>query len=188
MNVWAATLLVVANMKKTSKVALCGILAALQIVVMLVAYFPYLTFALPAIAGCLAIPVVIEVGKKYAVATYVSVAVLSFMLCEKEASTYYIFLFGYYPVLKAVIEKAKSKVLQWIAKTSTSCVSFVLAYYLSSFVLQIELETLGDFGKFSVLILLLLFVAMFVVYDFAVSNVVRLYIVRFRKLVKKIFN
>ena len=64
----------------------------------------------------------------------------------------------------------------------------MLAYYLSSFVLQIELETLGDFGKFSVLILLLLFVAMFVVYDFAVSNVVRLYIVRFRKLVKKIFN
>ena len=174
-------------MKRTSKVALCGILAALQIVIMLIAYFPYLTFTLPAIAGCLAIPVVIEVGKKYALATYITVSIISFLLCEKEATLFYVFLFGYYPILKAVYERIKSKILQWIAKISTACASFVLAYYISAFVFGMELEELGDFGKYTSLVLLVMFLAMFILYDCAVSNIIGMYIARFRRLVRKIF-
>ena len=33
-------------MKQSKKVALCGVMTALSVVIMLAAYFPYLTFAL----------------------------------------------------------------------------------------------------------------------------------------------
>ena len=38
-------------MKKSKRIALCGMLSALSLVIMLVAYFPYLTYTLPALAG-----------------------------------------------------------------------------------------------------------------------------------------
>ena len=92
-------------MKKSGRVALGGMMASLSLVVMLAAYFPYVTYALPALAGCFLVIISIEINKKWAFVVYAAVGALSFLVCEKEAAVLYIFFFGYYPILKAVFEQ-----------------------------------------------------------------------------------
>ena len=53
-------------MKQSSKCAIGGIVASLSLVLMIsVAVVPFLTYALPAIAGAMMIFAVIEIDKKY---------------------------------------------------------------------------------------------------------------------------
>lgn len=175
-------------MKKTYKVALCGILSAMQLVILLAAYFPYLTYALPAIAGCLTIPLVIDIGKKYAFMSYLSVSILSVLMCEKEAMLFYIFFFGYYPILKAVIEQIKSIKIVWILKLLIATTAFCSAYFVSTFVLGINVEALGEFGKYTTLIMVVLYDIFFILYDRALSGLVLLYIQKYRKIIRKFLN
>ena len=53
-------------MKNTNKITLCALLSALAVVLMLTAYFPYLTYAVPAFAGLCIMAVLIEIGPKWA--------------------------------------------------------------------------------------------------------------------------
>ena len=87
-------------MKPTGKVALGGVLAALSLTFMLLTFFPFATYALPAIAGAVLIPFVVEVNAKSAWLVYAAVAILSlFISPDIEAKTLFISLFGYYPIL-----------------------------------------------------------------------------------------
>ena len=52
-------------MKNSKKITFSAIMAALATVIMLVSYFPYLTYAVPAIAGLCIMVVVIEINKKW---------------------------------------------------------------------------------------------------------------------------
>ena len=61
-------------MKNSRKLAVCSLISALSLVVMIAAYFPYLTYALPALAGIMLIVLVIEVDMKWAVTAYFAVA------------------------------------------------------------------------------------------------------------------
>ena len=92
--------------KPTFKIALCAIIAALAVMLMLItSLIPVGTYALPCFAGALLIAIVIEYGAKWALGVYAVVSVLSFFVAgDKEAVLYFAMLFGYYPVLKAFIE------------------------------------------------------------------------------------
>ena len=58
-------------MKQSSKCAIGGIVSALSLVLMIsVAIIPFLTYALPALAGVLIIFIVIEIDKKWAFGVY----------------------------------------------------------------------------------------------------------------------
>ena len=96
-------------MKGSSKTAItvtvCGLFAAISVVLMLVSYIGTLSYALAAAAGALLILIYLELGTKNAFTVYFAVSVLSFMLCNKEAALCYTLFFGYYPILKAFIEK-----------------------------------------------------------------------------------
>ena len=105
-------------MKNTSKIALCAMMSALATVVMLMAYFPYLTYALPAIAGLFIMVIVIEVDYKWAFLTYLSASFLTFLFAEPESKLMFICLFGFYPILKSVIEKLNKALIEWVLKLS----------------------------------------------------------------------
>lgn len=83
-----------------------GIVSALSLVLMIsVAVIPFLTYALPAAAGMLIVFMVIETDKKWAFGVYAAVAILGVLLVpDKEVAVMYIAFFGYYPILKAVME------------------------------------------------------------------------------------
>ena len=81
-------------MKHTGKIAVGGIISALALAVMYVSYFPYLTYAVPAIAGTILIVIVIEIDFKWAMLVYAVIAVLSMFLMEPEAKILFTFFFG----------------------------------------------------------------------------------------------
>ena len=89
-------------MKQTGKITLCAMLAALAAATMLAAYFPYLTYGVPAIASIFVMIALIEAGKGYAALTYAASAVITILLAEPEAKLLFAWFLGFYPILMAI--------------------------------------------------------------------------------------
>ena len=106
-------------MKQSSRCAIGGIVASLSLVLMIsVAVIPFLTYALPALAGALIMFIVVEINRKWAFGVYSAVAILGMILCaEKEVAVMYLAFFGYYPILKNILERhISNKIILWIVK------------------------------------------------------------------------
>ena len=103
-------------MKKTSKITFSAIMSAFAVVIMLISYFPYLTYAVPAVAGLAIMIVVIEINCKWAILSYISAAVLSFLFAESESKLLFIGFFGFYSIVKCIIEKINKPVIEWVIK------------------------------------------------------------------------
>lgn len=174
------------NVKKTKLVALCGIVAATSVVVMLGSYLPFFTYAMPAVAGAFLIIIVLEANKKYAVADYAVVSILSILICEKESALCYVLLFGFYPIIKSVIEKIDRKAVEWIIKMVLFNVMFTAILLLATYVFGIDAQEMGDLGKYSAIIMYLLGNFMFVMYDIALSTVVSLYLRKYRDTFRRL--
>ena len=103
---------------KAAKVALCGVVSALSVVLMLMTgIVPIATIALPALAGCLTIAIVAETNVRYGFAVYCVVSVLAILLTpDREAILFYILFFGYYPTLYGLLMRIKRKPLRVLAK------------------------------------------------------------------------
>ena len=169
MSVWAATSSAVVSMKSSIKVAFCGIIAAMVCAVMAASLIPNITFAVPAVAGLLLIPVFAEAGIGAAFSCFIASAAVSFFIGDKTSWLLYVALFGYYPVVKPVIEKIKTPVLKWTLKFLIFDLAAIVCYVV---------EIL--FFKFTVKHWLLLAVfavgnIVFVLYDVAVSRIAALY-------------
>lgn len=175
-------------MKKSMKISLCGILAALSIVTMFLAgIVPTMTIALPAIAGCMLIPVTAECGTKYGLTVFAVVSVLGFfVVSDREAWLMYVLFFGYFPAVYGVFDKIKHKRLRFIVKIVLFTIATVAEGLIATFILGIPLDSMGELGKWSVIILLVMAEIVFIVYNKAVRNLIALYFLRFRKVLLKI--
>lgn len=163
-------------MKKTVKITFSALMAALAVVFMLLSYFPYLTYAIPAIAGLFIMAVVIELGYKWAFVSYISSAVLVFLFAEVESRLLYIFFLGYYPILKALIERIRKPVPEWILKFISFNIAVLAVYLIFAKPMGISLEDFGTLGKYGAIIILALGNFAFAVYDLAVSRMAGFYI------------
>ena len=105
-------------------------MAALSVVLMLGAYFPYFTYTIPAFAGLCIMVVLLELGTKWAISAYITSALLTVLFCEPEAMLMYVFLFGYYPILKAVIEKLRKPVVEWVLKIVSFNIAVIIIYFI----------------------------------------------------------
>jgi hypothetical protein len=174
-------------MKKSGYIALGGISAALSLVCMLLAWFPYFTYALPMLAGCAAIPLVYEINRKYAFTVYLVSAIISFFICEKEAAILYIFFFGIYPIVKSLFEtKIKKRPAQYILKYLFFNCSVIIAYLLIVFVFSIPFGMGDRFGRFTVAVMFVIANIIFTIYDIMLSRVVVFYANRLHKTVIKL--
>ena len=121
-------------MRKTEsqKIALCGVLGALSVVLLLVgAALQIGTYAAPMLAAFLLIPVLDEYGPKYALLLYATVSILSVLLVpELELAFFYVFVIGYYPVLRQKLARIKSTLLRWVIKFAVFNGATVLVYLL----------------------------------------------------------
>ena len=166
--------------KNTSRITFCAILAALSTAFMLLSYFPYLTYAVPFMMIA-----VIEINIRWAWGAYFSSAILVFIFAETEAKLMYVLLFGYYPILKAIIEKLRKPIIEWVLKYLVFNVSVLAVYAGMSFIFDLGLDDIGDFGKYSVYILLVMANIVFALYDITVSRIAMLYMVRLHDRIKK---
>lgn len=131
--------------------------------------------------------VVIEIDCKWALLSYLASAVLVFLWAEPESRLIYVFFLGYYPILKAVLERMKKPVLEWLIKMLSFNGAVLLVYLLFAKAFGVSLEDFGTLGKYGAYILLALGNIVFVVYDFAVSRMASVYIVMVKPKLKKIF-
>ena len=172
--------------KQTAYLTLSAITAALITAVMLSSYFPFLTYAVPAIAGALIIIPLVEAGKGYALATYIVSSLLVMLFAEPEAKLMYICYFGFYPILKAVFEKIKIRLIEYLLKIVAFNGAITLVYMVFAKLFLIEVEGIGNFGKYSILILYVIGNFAFILYDICLSRLCVLYMVRLHEMVKKI--
>ena len=100
------------------KVALGGVVAALSLLFMILAgVTSTLVYAIPMITGALLMMLVVEFGHGFATLIYVAVSVLSLLLLgNKEAAIMYVAFFGYYPIIKSILEKYIRSFVCWIVK------------------------------------------------------------------------
>jgi len=176
-------------LKSTSLTALGGILTALSVFIMfLSSVFPFLSYTLPAFAGALLLIMVKEAEKKWSVMVYAAVSILLLIIVSnKEAVVLYIFFFGYYVVLKEIIEKRFSFVMKWIFKFIIFNVSIVLAFVVIIYIFAVPVEELKEYGKYSAYIMLGIGNIIFIIYDYALTNLMVVYDKHWHKQFLKIF-
>lgn len=175
---------------RSAKVAFCGVIAALSVVLMLLTgLVPIATVAIPAIAGCFMIAVVIEAGIKWGVGVYAAVSVLSFVLApDREAALFYVLFFGYFPIVFAVIGRIKNKAVRFLIKLAIYNAAMAVELWLSVNLLGIPLDQTGAFGKYTILVLVILLNIVFVLYNYAMHGLIFMYLNKFHDKVQKIFN
>ena len=174
------------NMKNTKKITLCGMVASLSIVIMLTSYFPYLTYAIPALAGIFMMVPLIECGVSWSFGTYIASSAIIFITGETEAKLLYVLFLGYYPILKSLIERIKKQAVEWVLKLICFNAAAVAFYYVSSMLFAVSFDDLGDFGKYGAFIFLAICNVVFVIYDIGISRVASYYIISLHDKVKKI--
>ena len=98
--------------------AYCGMAAALSVALMLLgAVVPVLMFVAPAAASLLIATVCMECGMKMALTAYGAVSLLSLLFVpDKEVALVFVFLLGYYPLVKPKFERIRPKLLRGVCK------------------------------------------------------------------------
>jgi len=179
-------------MTHVKKIALSGVFAGLSLALMwMVSFVPSMDYALPAAAGMLTLLLVAELGPAWPLGVYVAASALSALLLpNKMVALLYAMFFGYYPVLRHVLEKKLPKWLAWICKFAVFNAAMVAGYYLAVFVFNIELSDFGPtFGKYAAVIMLGMGNFSFILYDAMIlSSFQALYIKRWRKKLRINFN
>ncbi len=179
-------------MKTTSRIALSSMLCAMSLLCLLLTVFPFATYALPAIAGVFLIPLVVECGKKTALCAYLAVAVLALLFVpDMEAKALFVAFFGYYPILKAIVESIKNRFMEWLVKIAVFNLSIIITYLL--------LSSIGfSFDEFAIegvplplstILCLFLIVGngIFVLYDIGLTRFLPFYFSRLQPLCRRLF-
>jgi len=165
--------------QSTRLVSLTALLAALSVVLLyLASLLPSGRLASAAIAGLINAIAVIECGRLCAFACFSCTSILAAVLLPvKAVALIYILFFGYYPIVKSLAERIKSRTLEWAVKIIVFNAALTATYFLCVPVVAPGLEL--DIG-----LLVLLCVAgniCFVLYDMAFSMLARQYIERIYK-------
>lgn len=150
-------------------VALCGIMSSLALVVMFVfGFVPTLEYLTPALAGVLIYVIRESLGVKYGLVSYVAVGILCVLITSNyEVAMLFIFLLGYYPILREFLQKIKLRLLRGLVKFAVFTVSSLSCYGLLIYVFGMVylLEEMNEFGQFGVVFVFALSLAAFVAYD-----------------------
>lgn len=175
------------NGKTAYKVALCGVVAALSLVLMMLTSVVSVgTYALPMLSGVLLTVIVVEFNTKWALGVYFVVSVLSFLISgDKEAVLYFILFFGFYPIIKSNIERVGSRLVQRLLKLALFNVCMVLSFYIGIYLLGVPIESFSIFGVNLPIIFLLIGNVFFPLYDKCVTLIVVKYINELRKKIIK---
>lgn len=137
--------------------------------------FPFAEFALPAIAGTLLCSLVIEINKKTALIAYAAVAIISLIIVpNKEAALFFLCFFGYYPILKSLLEKTKSRITEWFFKLLIFNITICTAYFIIINIFGLTELTEGISIGLNLASLALLAVGniIFIIFDIALSGVI----------------
>lgn len=168
-------------MKNTKKLAFASLLSALGVAFMYVgALFEVLDMSTAAIASICVLLVLTELGGRYAWLTYAVTGVLSLLLLpQKFAAVLFVGFLGFYPMAKAFFERKfrgwRCLVLKILLLNVCTSLMLLAVRYVMTEALWFEIMTL------------ILANIVFVVYDVALTRLLRAYVFVWRKKLKMKF-
>ena len=177
-----------ADLSKTKRIALCGVMAALSLALMLLAgVLPTSSYALAALAGIVLMPVVTEFGPKAAAMTFAWVALLSVLLvADKEVMLLFVCFLGWYPICKCRMDYIRPLWLGYVCRFGIFAASAAVFYFGTTKLFGIPLDFSIDAVRYGAVLAFLLLTAVFFVYDFAVSRLYLFYDLKLRATLHKI--
>jgi hypothetical protein len=144
---------------------------------MLLTILPISEMGLPALAGAVLIPIILEIGVKWGWMSYACVALLSLLITPSmEAKVLFIAFFGYYPVLKALIERLRKIWLEWIIKLAVFNLTMIGAYWIMLTFLGLPADSFEIFGLDLPFVILAIGNVAFVLYDIALTGAITTYL------------
>ena len=163
--------------RKSWAMAYCGMAAALSVALMLLgAVVPVLMFIAPAVASLLIATVCVECGRTMALTAYGAVSLLSLLFVpDKEVALVFVFLLGYYPLVKPRFERIRLPLVRVLCKLLL-CNCAVLAMYG---LVLVPAGSISQELKTTALVVSLATLAMgniaFLLYDRALHNLLQVY-------------
>ena len=170
--------------RATYRAALGGALCAFSVAVMMFgSFFPLATFTVPAAASITVLYFAVEYGKRFAALVYAASALLSLLLVpDKEIAFLFALLLGPYPIIKGLVEPVKPKAAAFALKLLffNACVALIYMAAARLFGLDAITEEIKNYAAYMKAAVLLLGNITFVLYDFALTRLISLYIYRIR--------
>ena len=169
------------KLSRTKKLALCGVLSSLQVVILYFSsIFSVIDLTLAALTVFVMIFSVIEIGGKHPFIMYAVVSTLALIILpQKFSAVVYALFFGWYPMAKALYERF-NPIAAWLLKFITFNVSFIIIYKICISLLGLEAEGNMDTTVYKAVMLILGNVA-FLMFDIMLRLVITLYRLRLRK-------
>lgn len=171
--------------EQSRKVALCGVLCGLAVVVLLLGgLFSLAVYCAPLLAMAVLLPVLEEYGPGTAGAAYGAVAILALLLVpDRETALVYVF-FGWYPLLRPRIAALPSLSVRLVCRLGVCGLSMFLLYGVTIRLLGLTAVTEELGGGWLTAALAVMGCAVFLLLDLALG---RLTVLWRRKLRRRFF-
>lgn len=171
--------------EQSRKVALCGVLCGLAVVVLLLGgLFSLAVYCAPLLAMAVLLPVLEEYGPGTAGAAYGAVAILALLLVpDRETALVYVF-FGWYPILRSRIAALPSLPVRLVCRLGVCGLSMFLLYGVTIRLLGLTAVTEELGGGWLTAALAVMGCAVFLLLDLALG---RLTVLWRRKLRRRFF-
>lgn len=175
---------------KSGKLALGGVMTALALVFLLLSAIPVTEISLAVLAGMVGVPVVIEAGRRAGLLQYAAVSLLALLLVPSpESKGLYIAFFGYYPLLKAVLEGSRlPRPAEWGIKLGAFNGSMVAAYYILLTFFHLDADAFSIGGVPLPWVFLLAGNLVFLLYDWCLTRLIGMYMQRWHRRVRRLFH
>lgn len=154
-------------MNSSKRIAECGMICALCVVIMIVgAWIGVGLYASPMFAGLFLIPLGRKYGRKYHLALWLAVSIISLILVpEAEQNLMFLCFFGCYPILQPLFHRITKKPLRIMAKLTYFNVVILAVELLVMYVLAPEAMHWA-----MLLMFMLLFNFTFICFDFVIPR------------------
>lgn len=164
------------------KMAYPAILGALSLVLIYIgSVAPSGSWGIVAVAGLFPAAAVISVSLKAGALCWGGVSVLALILIpDKFCALMYAILFGLYPIIKALVERLRQKVPEYLLKLVFFNVTFSALYFAMKAAVLASLPS----ALSAIWLLYLVGNIVFLIYDFGFSKLISLYIARIDRVVR----
>ena len=153
------------------------------ILLMLGAFIEVIDLSVAVLASLLCIYAVIEIGGAYPWLIWIVTSLISLLFLPlKTPAIFYTLFAGYYPMVKEKLEKRFRPAIAMPIKIAVFHVSLALMYGVLRLFLPAQLE--GIIWGWMLLVLYVGAVVVFVIYDYALTQVISAYLSKFRRYFK----
>lgn len=181
---------------QTAKTALGGMMVALSVIVMLPTIFESFSMVLPLVASVMILFCVIELNKSWALAVYAVTSLITLLILpNKEGAVMYLVFFGYYPIIKALLERKRlPRLIEYIIKFLIYNCAMIASFFISTKVLGVPYDQFmgienpnSFFARHAAVILLLVANIVLIPMDYFLTSCATLYVRRLQKQFHKMF-